>query len=103
MGDVWGIMNKIVIYIFIIAIVVFIYRIIQRRKEFIIKIAYRSVRVKKGSPPNKFLNECKEVAKIHKTIQGEIFGIREHDRVNLDFSKSIKDSEKQIFRNIWCN
>ena len=96
-------MNKIVMAIFIIAIVGFIYRILKRRIEFIIRITYRSVRVEKGSPPNKFFNECKEVAKIHKTIQGKIFGIRESDRVKLDFSKSIKDSEKQIFRNIWNN
>jgi hypothetical protein len=46
---------------------------------------------------------CKEVAKIHKTIQGKIFGIRKNDGVKFEFSKSIKEGEKQIFRNVWSD
>jgi len=94
-------MNKILIALFLVAVVNFFYQLNKRKPEFVIKIIYRAVKVEKGSPPNRFINECEEVAKIHKTIQGQIFGIRENDRVKLEFSKSIKDGEKQIFRNIW--
>ncbi len=52
-------MNKITFVIFFIVIGGFIYQIMQRKTEFVIKITYRLVKVEKGSPPNRFVNECK--------------------------------------------
>ncbi len=88
---------------FFIAVVVIGYLTKQSKTVFVIKIKYRVVKLVKGSAPNRFVAECKEVAKIRKTIQGKVFGIRENGGIKLEFSKSITEAEKQIFRNVWPN
>lgn len=70
---------------------------------FVIKISNLLVNVTKGNAPNKFVTECQEIAKIRKTIKGKIFGIRKNGGISLEFSRSISDAEKQIFRNVWPN
>jgi hypothetical protein len=70
---------------------------------FVIEINHLLIKVIKGNPPNKFVAECEEIAKIRKIIKGKIFGIRESSGVKLQFSRSISDAEKQIFRNVWPN
>lgn len=68
---------------------------------FVIEIKHLLVNVIKGQAPDKFITECEEIAKIRKTIKGKIFGVRENRGVRLQFSRTISDGEKQIFRNVW--
>ena len=70
---------------------------------FVIKINNLLVSVIKGNAPNKFVTECEEIAKIRKTIKGKIYGIRKNGGISLDFSRSISDTEQQVFRNVWPN
>ncbi|MBI2782718.1 MAG: DUF3634 family protein [Gammaproteobacteria bacterium] len=97
-------MNNIYIVVgLFIAIVVIGYLKRPSEKEFVIKVKYRAAKLVKGSAPDNFVTECKEVAKIHKTIKGNVFGIRKDGGIKLEFSKSITEAEKQIFRNVWPN
>jgi hypothetical protein len=89
------------IVVFFIAVAVDDYLTKQLKTVFVIKIKYRDVKLVKGSAPNRFITECNEVAKIRKTIQGKVFGIQENSGIKLEFSKSISEAEKQIFRNVW--
>jgi len=85
------------------AIVIIAYFAKPSKTIFIIKINHLLVKLIKGHAPNKFVSECEEIAKIRKTIKGKIFGVRENRGVKLVFSRSISDSEKQMFRNVWPN
>lgn len=97
-------MNNIyIVVVFFFAVVVIAYLTKQSRIAFVIEIKYSIVKLLKGSVPGKFVSECKEVAKIRKTIKGKVFGIRENGGIKLEFSKSISEAEKQIFRNVWPN
>lgn len=90
-----------VIVLYLIAIVAYFAK--PSNTIFVIKINHLLVKLLKGHAPNKFVSECEEIAKIRKTIKGKIFGVRENGVVKLEFSRSISDSEKQMFRNVWPN
>jgi hypothetical protein len=88
-----------VIFLYTVAIIAYLLK--PSKTVFVIKIKYNFVKLVKGSAPSVFIAECKEIAKIRKTINGKIFGIREKGGIKLEFSRSINDSEKQVFRNVW--
>ncbi len=83
------------------AVVMIAYLAKPSKTVFAIKINRLLVTVIKGNAPNKLVAECEEIAKIRKTIKGKIFGIRENRGIKLEFSRTISDAEKQIFRNVW--
>lgn len=90
-----------VIVLYAIAIIAYLAK--PSKTVFVIKINYLLVKLVKGHAPSRFVSECEEIAKIRKTIKGEIFGVRENGGTKLEFSRSISDAEKQIFRNVWPN
>ncbi len=90
-----------VIVLYAVAMIAYLAK--PSKTVFVIKINCLIVNVIKGHAPNKFVAECEEIAKIRKTIKGKIFGIRESGGIKLEFSKSISDAEKQVFRNVWPN
>ena len=95
-----------IIYITVIvlyAIAIMAYLAKPSKTVFIIKINYLLVKLAKGHAPGKFMIECGEIAKIRKNIKGNIFGIREKDGIKLEFSRSISEAERQVFRNVWPN
>lgn len=97
-------MEIVFITVFVLyAIAMIAYLAKPSKTVFVIKINYLTVKIIKGSPPVRFVAECEEIAKIRKIIKGKIFGIRENGGIKLNFSRSITDSERQIFRNVWPN
>jgi len=88
-----------IIVLYAIAMIAYLAR--PSKTVFVIEINHLLIKVIKGNAPNKFVAECEEIAKIRKTIKGKIFGIRENRGIKLQFSRSISDAEKQIFRNVW--
>jgi hypothetical protein len=90
-----------VFVLYVIAIMAYLVK--PSKTVFVITINHLTVNTIKGNPPARFVAECKEIAEIRKTIKGKIFGIRESGGIKLNFSRSITDSERQIFRNVWPN
>ena len=90
-----------VIVLYAVAMIAYLAK--PSKTVFVIEINHLLIKIIKGNAPNKLVAECEEIAKIRKTIKGKIFGIRENGGIKLEFSKSISDAEKQIFRNVWPN
>ncbi len=90
-----------VIVLYAVAIIAYLAK--PSKTVFIIKINDHLVKITKGQAPGKFIAECEEIARIRKNIKGKIFGIRESFGIKLEFSRSISEAEKQVFRNVWPN
>lgn len=95
-------MTPLIIVIISAIIILMIILLIQQNSNylFIILIEKEKVKVVKGEPPTSFIEECMEIAKIHKTIRGRIMGIKQDGQIRLKFSHSIQ-YYAQIFRNVW--
>lgn len=95
-------MEIVFITVFVLyAIAIIAYLAKPSKTVFVIKINYLTVKIIKGNPAARFIADCEEIATIRKTIKGKIFGIRENGRIKLEFSRSITESERQTFRNVW--
>ena len=75
-------------------------RLTHTGKLFILKISPGRVVVKKGSPPNAFVKECKLIIR-HQIVRGYIYGVKNDNGVSLRFSSSIKPDQAQRFRNVF--
>ncbi|MBK1735591.1 hypothetical protein CKO15_09900 [Halorhodospira abdelmalekii] len=71
------------------------------RYVFIVAIENGKIRIKRGSPPEKFLRSCRIVVYLHKLQRGKIYGERTAAGVELSFSREIPERPRQAFRNVW--
>jgi len=69
-------------------------------KVFAICIRPGIIKVRKGTPPAKFIADCKEIMR-KKPVRGYIYGVWEGEEFRLEFTKSIPDTVAQRFRNVF--
>ncbi|MGD0572499.1 MAG: DUF3634 family protein [Sedimentisphaerales bacterium] len=53
-----------------------------------------------GKIPEKFITEFSSIAQNQNIPKGVIYGVRDNQRIILDFSSSISDADRQRFRNV---
>ena len=90
--------------IFIIALLVVVLitfaQTLYLGKVFAIYIRPGIIKVRKGTPPAKFIADCKEIMR-KKPVRGYIYGVWEGEEFRLEFTKSIPDTVAQRFRNVF--
>ncbi len=69
-------------------------------KKFVIKVEPLKIKILKGLPPKRFINEVKLISK-HNRVRGFIFGIETDNNFTLKFSKGISSSNAQRIRNVF--
>lgn len=69
-------------------------------KVFAIYLRPGIIKVRKGTPPARFIADCKEIMR-KKPVRGYIYGIWEGDEFRLEFTESIPDPLAQRFRNVF--
>ena len=53
-----------------------------------------------GNAPDKLVSEFSSISQNQNISKGIIYGIKDDNRIILDFSSSISDGDRQRFRNI---
>jgi hypothetical protein len=69
---------------------------------FVIVIADRKAKAKKGKLTQKFLHECSELCRQYNIKSGYVYGVSTHEGVRLCFSDDIPKHYHQRFRNVWA-
>jgi hypothetical protein len=69
------------------------------RPDFIITIKNGIVAVSSGKVSEKLVSEFSSIAKNENISSGTIYGVKDNNRIVLEFSSSISDGDRQRFRN----
>lgn len=88
------------IIILLIAIIAFVYNRRKSHKVFIIRIRPARVKVIKGSISKKLIQDCEQIIR-NQRVYGDVWGIWEGNELRTYFSKSLDESFRQKFRNVF--
>ncbi len=70
------------------------------RPVFTITIKNGITTLSHGKAPDKLVSEFSSIAQSQNISKGTIYGIKDDNRIILEFSSSISDGDRQRFRNI---
>jgi len=68
-------------------------------KLFVIRVSPGRVKLVKGKPPGRFLEECRQIIR-RKKIYGTIAGVMDSGEIRLEFSRGVGEDFRQRFRNV---
>jgi len=83
------------------AATVVVYLVLRPKAVFVIRITNAKLHVAKGSVPEKFLGDCRNIVAESDITSASIKGVNNAGRICLRFSRQIPESARQQFRNTW--
>jgi hypothetical protein len=70
-----------------------------RRDAFVVRLTDTGARKVRGDPPKGFVDDCGDIARMHKLKKGEVRAVRKGGALRLRFSDDIPGHHHQRFRN----